>query len=326
MLLDQVDRTPEREEEMQHPRTIWTDPAFADESLDRLRQEYMEELKSRSRPVSPATIEKYNKSLLSFLRYLSRVEKPQLLSSLTPHNVSGWVNDQRSRGLAEEGIASRLTALKVFSHKYLYKTLELTTADLLRKVAFISPPERRFPSISPEERDRLLSCYNRGTYEDIRDRALVSLYMATGLRFSEVLQAKLGNLDRVSGELRVMAKGNRERYVRLSQAAMKELRNYLRERPSGSASDNIFLTEDGRPLTFWGGQSIFRRLKKKSGLPWIHAHALRHNFAQYALRKGAERRLVQDMLGHRSDTMTRRYLGNAREETAARAVAHFSPL
>lgn len=122
-----------------------------------------------------------------------------VLASLTPGAVDRWVSDQRAASLVEDVIASRLSALKVFSRKYVYQHLELTTGDLLRKVPRIIPPERPIPALSEGEQERLLACFDKDTYEEFRNRALIATYLATGLRFREVLELELARLDRLSG-------------------------------------------------------------------------------------------------------------------------------
>jgi site-specific recombinase XerD len=124
----------------------------------------------------------------------------------------------------------------------------------------------------------------------------------------------------------VRVKGGRERIVRISPRALKLLREYLKHRPTRGTSDRVWLRDDAEPLGYWGGQSIFRRLRNRSGIGELHAHLLRHTFAQVALTKGAERAAVQDMLGHRTDAMSRRYAGNVRQETAARMMPEFAPI
>ena len=239
---------------MRHPSEVWADPSYADEPLDRLRREYLEYLRGREQPTSDGTVDKYNKTLLSFLRSLDRHGEAAILGALTPQAVNRWVSEQRAAGLSEEGIASRLSAVKVFAKKYIHEHLELTHTDLLRKVRRVTPPERPLPALTEEERSRLLGCYNRGTYEDVRNRAIVAALLATGLRFREVLEAPIGNFDRISGVLTVRAKGNRERSVRLSTVALKHVRDYLRLRPTGSASDRLWLQADGEPLSYWGAR------------------------------------------------------------------------
>jgi len=314
-----------KQEDMRHPSDVWVDPSYADEELDRLRDAYLDYCRGRARPASPPTVRKYNQVLLSFIRSLTDNAESPVLASLTPTNVNRWVNERRRRGLSEEGLATHLIALKVFTSKYIYRELELTTSDLLRKVPRITPPEKPAEVLTEQEREQVLACMDQPTFEDIRNRALIATYMATGLRFKEVLELPLARLDRISGGITVVAKGGKQRPARISPRAMKYVREYLRIRPR-TDSDRLWLTDRGQPLTYNAGQTIFRRLKKRSGVTRLHSHLLRHGFAQAALVKGANPGMVQEMLGHSTPTMTRRYLGWAKQEEAARQMPEFSPI
>ena len=326
MRADRAVRT-RKQEEMRHPPTVWFDQAYAEEPLDKLRRDYVDYLRGRAQPTLPDTVIKYNSSLLAFIRFLDRQGEEQVLGSVTPGTVNAWVNEQRSIGRSEDGIASRLGALKVFSSKYIYKHLELTTRDLLMKVPRITPPEKLAEILTEREIEQVLATYDRPTYEDIRDRALVGTYIATGLRFRKVLELPFGGLDRVSGELRfIRGKGNKERLARLSPTALKYVKECLRLRPAADGSDRLWLQANGRSLTFWGGQSIMRRLRARSGIARLHWHLFRHGFAQTALVKGAPAALVQEMLGHSTNVMTRRYLGQARQTEAARQMPNYAPI
>lgn len=200
----------------------------------------------------------------------------------------------------------------------------MTTVDLLAKVRRITPPSKRFPRLTEEEQHSLLDCYNRGTYEDIRNKALIACYLGTGRRYKEILELTLDNLNELSGEIVIRAKGGDIQMARLSPAVLKLVRRYLRDRPKGS--NNLWVTREGEPLKYWGAYGIFRRLKKRTGIERLHPHLLRHHFAQIALDKGAERQLVMDMMGHKTDTMSRRYAGSMRQETAAKKMPDFSPI
>ena len=127
-----------------------------------------------------------------------------------------------------------------------------------------------------------------------------------------------------------VTKGNRWHLARLSPGALKELKNYLKRRPRSKAKteerDPLWLKEDGTALRRWGVQSIFRRLKDRAGIPNLHAHLLRHNFAKKAARAGAGRSELQDVLAHRSPSMTLRYLGDVAKEIAAQNMVRYSPL
>jgi site-specific recombinase XerD len=96
-------------------------------------------------------------------------------------------------------------------------------------------------------------------------------------------------------------------------------------RPKSDA-DQLWLIAEGTPLTYTGAQTIFRRLKSRSGVGRVRSHLLRHGFAQAALAKGAHPGMVQEMLGHTTSSMTRRYLGWAKQEEAARQMPKYSPI
>jgi integrase/recombinase XerD len=156
-------------------------------------------------------------------------------------------------------------------------------------------------------------------YRDVRDRALVAFYLASGLRFSEVLFLDLDQVDRYTGWARLVQKSDRER-------ALRALRAYLHVRRARPGVTRLFTTDEGRPFTYWGGQSIFRRLKAKTGLPDLHCHRFRHTWTQTALARGAERAVVQEAMGWTSDAMVRRYGGWVRSRKAAEAMPRFAPI
>jgi site-specific recombinase XerD len=316
---------PEVKDDVRHPTRVWAELGYEQESLRRLVDEYVSYLRGRPERISPATITKYANVLASFLRSVHQSGEPAILGSLTLHAVGRWIASQRELRQSEEGIASRLAALKVFTRKYLWLHLELTTCDLLAKVPRIStkgisPKE----GLTDDERDAVLNAFDRGTYEDIRNQALIAVYLSTGLRFNEVLQMGT-DYDKISGDFTVTAKGGKERPVRMSPRSLKLVRRYHGIRPA-TGSSRLWLTETGQPVSYWGGQSIFKRIKVRSDVPRVHAHLLRHTFAQGALTKGAERAAVQDMLGHTTDAMTRRYSGAIRQQTAAAMMPQYSTI
>jgi site-specific recombinase XerD len=326
MMADRAVLTLKDREDMRHPPTAWTDPSYADEPLERLLGDYLAYLRGRAQPVSPGTVDKYRKTLVSFIRSLRAHGDEPTLAALTTGAVNRWITDQRQQGRSEDGIASRLVALKVFSNEYLHRELELTTCDLLRKVPRITPPDRPAQVLTEQEREQVPACFAQPTFEDIRNRALVAVYMATGLRFKEVLELTLANLDQVHGDIVTVGKGGPERRARLSPRALKYVRDYLRERPRDGESDRLWLQADGSPLGYWGGMSIMRRLRERSGIARLHWHLFRHGFAQAALGKGAHPGMVQEMLGHATSAMTRKYLGPAKQTEAARQMPAYSPI
>src|SRR5579859_2368302 len=132
-----------KEEDVRHPAHVWTDPAFEEESLQRLRHEYRRHVSSGPNKVAEKTVRKYFQDIDDFLRSMERHGVPLVLGSLTPDSVSLWAEDQEARGNSPHSITGRVISLKVFAHSFIYRTLELSKVDLLRKV------ERRHAEVGP---------------------------------------------------------------------------------------------------------------------------------------------------------------------------------
>lgn len=334
------DRLREAESDMRHPDQVWADPGDADLPLEELCEAYRSHLEGRSKPASPTTIRKYMETIDSFAKSLALHSEPLVLASLTPYAVERWVTDQRrgvlpnrhkgKRGMQsvpckDDTIASRHAALRAFARSFVFKHLQLTTRDLLDRSGRFDVKPTPKAGFTAAQVEKVLACWDRDTFEDIRDKALIAVFLASGLRFVEVLWLPIDALNRLTGDLHAVGKGSRPRHVRIGERALSLVRAYLRHRPPSEVVE-LFVTSRGKRISYDGGQSIFRRLKKRSGVAIAHAHRFRHTWAQTALRKGAERALVQDALGHESDAMTRRYSGWVRLETAAAAMPKFAPI
>jgi site-specific recombinase XerD len=259
MALDRAVQT-QKEEDMRHPSKAWTDTDYEHESLDRLRLEFkrtnLTGYGAHGRKLSIPSVDKYDFTVRDFIRSLERHGIQPELGALTPDNVATWQCDQEGRGNSPHGIASRVIGLKVFSNKFIFKTLELTTVDLLRKVERPSPKLTEPEILTPEEVKLLLDAYDRDTFEDLRDRAFVGILAATGLRYNAVLTMRTQAYDRVTGEFKVHEKGDEERPALIDRRARRFLNLYLARRPRSARTDHLWVTEIGTPLKYWGGQMI----------------------------------------------------------------------
>jgi integrase/recombinase XerD len=332
-------RTLRTQEDMRHPPHIWTDSSNATYPLPKLREAYSEHLAGRTQPASPPTIRKYNDAIQSFERSLELHGEAAVLENVTPFAVERWFVDLRAGRLPsarlgratspparEDTIASLLAALKAFSRKYVYRHLEMSQRDLLERVERYSPSPPVKVGLNQDQIEQVLGCYDSNSYEDVRDRALIAFYAATGLRFWEVMRLTTEAVDPYAGWVKTIGKGRRERQVRLGERACKYLRGYLRLRSANAGVEALWTSRYGKALTYAGGQDVFRRLKKRSGIAIANCHRFRHTWAQTALRKGAERGLVQDAMGWQSDAMLRRYGGWVRTQMAAEAMPRYAPI
>jgi len=332
-------RTLRSQEDVRHPPAIWTEPSNCSYPLSALRAAYEEHLAGRGQPASPATIRKYKNAIQSFERSLQLHGEASVLENLTPFAVERWFADLRTGRLPsarlgrtkappakEDTIASLMAALKAFSRKYVYHHLEMSRRDLLERVERYSPIPPVKVGLNQDQIEQVLGCYNSNGYEDVRDRALIAFYAATGLRFWEVMRLEVAAVDPYTGWVKTIGKGQRERQVRLGERARKYLRAYLRIRIADRAVDALWTSRYGKALTYAGGQDVFRRLKRRSGIDIANCHRFRHTWTQTALRKGAERGLVQDAMGWQSDAMLRRYGGWVRSQMAAEAMPRYAPI
>jgi len=194
----------------------------------------------------------------------------------------------------------------------------------------LSPARRaqRFPSaISEPQVDALLAAPDVHTPLGLRDRAMLELLYATGLRVSELVGMKMGELSLNDGLVRVMGKGSRERIVPLGEEARAWLERYLRDgRPAllgGRSSNALFVTRRAEAMT---RQRFWSLIKHHALVGGIHAplspHGLRHAFATHLLNHGADLRVVQMLLGHADISTTQIYTHVARERLQALHAKH----
>lgn len=325
------------EEDMEHPDSVWTELSNAQYPLHVLLETYKSHLSGRTDPASPTTITKYLRTVDHFMRSLSLHNDALVLASVTPNRVERWLGDCRqgripradtrtTAKLREDSIASNLAALKAFTRSFVWKHQQMTTRDLLERIGRYEPRPPVKDGLTPEQIEAALATYQDDAYDQVRDRAMIAFYASSGLRFEEVLKLTVEMVDPYSGWVKTIGKGNTERVVRITDRACGYLRGYLHKRQSANGNSALWTTHNGKALTYWGGQMVFKRLKKRTGIAIVHAHRFRHTWAQTALDKGAERALVQDQMGWSSDAMVRRYGGWVRSRTAAASMPQFAPI
>ena len=162
-----------------------------------------------------------------------------------------------------------------------------------------------------EEVEDLFDAIDMNTKEGIRDRAMLEVMYASGLRVSELLNLKKSAFSTTLNCLKIKGKGNKERLVPIGDYAIEYLNKYVdevRKSNPGRNTDFIFLNRNGKPLTrqfFW--QQLKKYAEKANITSNISPHTLRHSFATHLLENGAELRMVQDMLGHSKISTTQIY-------------------
>jgi tyrosine recombinase XerC len=268
--------------------------------------------------LSPYTLRNYRSDLLDFARYLEDHESVGPLDA-DRHSFRRYLARARDAGIVTASLARKVSTIRSF-YRFLVREGHLDANPL----ANVSAPkrERRLPTILTKEHlSALIQSADEDSPQGLRNRAILELMYAAGVRLSEVVALDLQHLDLSERTLLVRGKGNKERMVLIGAPADRALRRYLTEgRPRLAAGEAValLLNRDGGRLSGRSVQQIVRRHALRAGLnERVHPHLLRHSFATHLLDGGAELRVVQELLGHASASTTQIYT-HVTEEQARR--------
>jgi integrase/recombinase XerD len=279
--------------------------AILDEYLDHLRVE---------RALADNTLLAYGRDLDALSRWAEG--RGSGLLALEPSDVVAYMGALRSQGLSARSVARAVHAARGF-FRFALREGRLRSdpmQNLQAPRAFKGLP--RF--LSPAQVEALLEAPDPKTPYGLRDRAILELLYATGLRASELVGLRPGDLDMDLGLLRCMGKGRKERLVPLGRVACRWVGKYLEgSRPGlarGRGSPYLFLNNRGQGLSRMGLWLVVRRHAVTAGVERILTpHVLRHSFASHLLERGADLRALQVMLGHADISTTEIYTHVTRE-------------
>jgi len=273
---------------------------------------------SAARNASPHTISTYQNALVGnikrgkekgFWQFLL-LKKIGSLEQVNRQTLRDYMFYLMQQGVARSSIANRISAIRSF-YRFLHRE-ELIEDNPLEKVT--SPKlDRRLPNLlTTDEMKKLLETPSIDKPVGQRDRALLELLYASGLRVSEIVGLNLGQVDLEEREIRVTGKGQKERIVLMGVPAVEALSLYLKQgRPKllGSLrSDAVFVNRLGARLIPRRVQKLIDGNARAAGITKkVHPHMLRHTFATHMLDGGADLRVVQELLGHSSLTTTQIY-------------------
>ena len=283
-----------------------------------------------NRHLSPHTVRAYEIDVTQYLAFVSS-EGGKRISQLGPADldmtsVRAHLGGLNAAGKARSSVARKLSALKTFVR---YLRREEVIAHDPTALAVAPRRDHTIPVfLSEPEMTRLLETPNTGEALGRRDRAILELFYASGLRLSELVAIDLEDVNLAGRMVRVMGKGRKERLLPFNQSAAAAIRAWMNDRaailgsrppsrPSGAparrraspgARDPLFINYRGTRLT---DRSVDRLLRKYvarcSTRMGISPHALRHSFATHLLQRGADLRAIQELLGHAALSTTQRY-------------------
>jgi integrase/recombinase XerD len=263
------------------------------------------------------------RKLVQFLDMQGINAGPEKVDQEVLHRFISWVN--------ELGLNARSQSRVISGIKSFFKYLALEERISSDPSLLLESPRigRKLPEVlTVEEIDRLFAAIDLSKPGGHRNRAMLEVLYSCGLRVSELVGLRISDLYRDEGFIRIIGKGDKERLIPISAAALKEIDNYMPDRNAmldidKGNMDILFLNRRGRQLTRVMVFTIIRQLAEKTGLKkTISPHTFRHSFATHLVNGGADLRAVQEMLGHESIVTTEIYTHLDREYLREAIISH----
>lgn len=253
---------------------------------------------------SAHTITNYTVDLDVFKDFLGDKE----IETVDHLSLRRFLAELRAKNYAKRTVARKLASLRSF-FRFLFREGHIKKNPI---TAILTPKlDRKLPLFLDTARiDRLLSTPTDKNIAGLRDRALLETLYSTGIRVSELVGLDLGDIDFISGVIKVLGKGSKERIVPIGEPALGAIRKYIDKRAGYKVEDRdaVFLNKSGGRLT---DRSVRRALDKHIKtcgiIEKISPHSLRHSFATHLLDRGADLRSVQELLGHMNLSTTQIY-------------------
>jgi integrase/recombinase XerC len=273
-----------------------------------------------NRNASPHTVAAYESDLSQFIAFAG--EHTGRRQALQPKHLSldvirGYLGELYRQGQARTSVARKVSALRTFT-RYLRREGFIETDPAVLAVA--PKREQKVPAhLSVDEMSQLLETPDASSPLGRRDRAILELFYASGIRLSELVALDLEDVDLSARMIRVMGKGRKERIVPFNKSTEKSLRKWYADRSLLTRSDAhrrrtsdegvpLFVNARGGRLTGRSVQRLVARYVASCSTRFgISPHALRHSFATHLLQAGADLRAIQELLGHVRLSTTQRY-------------------
>ena len=271
---------------------------------------------------SPKTTAWYDEMLRAFIVYLEGHQVKIDLSAFNIDVIRGYVlylqhkprfqghprTPQQDGPLSVETLRCHSRALKAFS-SWLYREGH-TTENRLKNLKLPKAAAKMMEPLTPEEIHKIASIINSHSPAATRNHAILVLALDTGLRASEIAGIRLGRLNLEKGYIKVVGKGGKERIVPIGKFVQRTLWHYIdkvRPKPADQC-DELFLSQEGKPITLNTIKLLFSRLARRSGIRRLHAHLCRHTFAISYLLNGGDIFSLREILGHTTLEMVNHYL------------------
>lgn len=256
---------------------------------------------------SKHTIIAYKNDLNSFQVYCNENYQNQQISSVNYAQIRSWIVNLVAAGISNRSINRKISSLKSF-YKFLQRIDQIKNSPLLNHQPLKAAKTIQVP-FSEKEILNVLKSNDENDFESVRNKLIVELFYATGIRRSELINIKISDIDFNNETIKILGKRNKERYIPLLKIIQNSIRNYLKYRSSiNKKNEYLFLTLKGEKiydtLVYRVINNYFSKVSTKVK---TSPHIIRHTFASHLINEGADLNAVKELLGHSSLASTQIY-------------------
>lgn len=263
------------------------------------------------RQLSENTLQSYERDIKDYTQNIFETQQLETFDQIERFDILQHLQALKNKGISARTISRHISSIRSF-HQFLLREKRCNNDPTVH----IDMPkiEQKLPKVlSIEEIDRLIATPNISKPQGVRDRAMLELLYATGMRVSECISLNLEDIHLTMGFVRVFGKGGKERIIPLGSSAIEACTNYLNtarfqlENPK-LRTEALFINQRGKRLTRQGCWKLMKGYAQKAGIEKeLTPHILRHSFATHLIENGADLRAVQEMLGHADIATTQIY-------------------
>lgn len=265
---------------------------------------------------SKHTLINYRVDLAQFENYITHIYQITQIEQITHYHIKSWLVHQINEGLKNRSVARKISTLKSF-YNFLLRE-QLVTINPLNKVQ-APKVEKRLPEFVEQNAmenlfdGNLTDEHFENTFEGLRDKLMVNLFYATGIRLSELQNIENQSVDFYKKQIKVLGKRNKERIIPITNEVIELIKQYNNQKiANGFVSNYLLLTNKGEPLyAKLIYNTVKKYLSKVTTLSKRSPHVLRHTYATHLLNQGADLNAIKELLGHSSLAATQVYTHNS---------------
>ncbi len=282
-------------------------------NLDSCREDFINYIRFEKR-FSNHTITAYQNDLQQFADYIQITYNTNNSADINHLIIRSWIVDMMNKKISSRSVTRKITTLKTF-YRFLIRQ-KIVLENPMQKIQAPKTSKRLPVFVEKQKMDILLDNVEFGDdFQGQRNKLIIELFYSTGIRLSELINLKIGDIDLYNNQLKVLGKRNKERIIPFNTTLKKQIETYLLEKNKIESSEILFITTKGKKIYEKLVYNIVKSyLSQITTIDKKSPHVLRHTFATHMLNNGADLNAIKDLLGHANLSATQIYTHNTVEK------------